>query len=469
VPLTVQHISALAEAPDVESALSVLVRLGLVVRSQSRYRLVDGIHDQLRRTEDLKPWVNRTITYFTAWAERYRRSPNTLLEESEALLRAQQDAIDAQRWGEALRVGRLLAPALVLGARWGAWAITLDCCLAAAKAMKDRSAEAWTLHEMGTRALCLGESGTARGLLSQALKLREAMEDGDEIAASRRNLSYVLAPIAVISRTREPERFGDVADLDSLPLRDRLPQTVHVQPATSVRAVLLLLLAFATLGGLAYWADPSEFLRAIQDRPGSPPVLQSGLGTATTDVETTPHPPRPIAPQPRVLRFTAFPDVVARGESLGLCYDVANGTRIRIDPDIGEVSAHQNDCVPVAPSETTTYALTAEGEDGQSVRQTVLVRVGLAGAVQRTNVPDRASILIFTPRPGSIATGAPTALCYAVTAASHARIEPGIGEVTPANTLTCLRVAPPRTTTYELVAYGRDGYRARQQLVIFVR
>jgi len=73
------------------------------------------------------------------------------------------------------------------------------------------------------------------------------------------------------------------------------------------------------------------------------------------------------------------------------------------------------------------------------------------------------------PRPGSIATGAPTALCYAVNGAAHARIEPGIGEVTPTNTLTCLRVAPSRTTTYELVAYGRDGYKAKQQLVIFVR
>ena len=470
VPIPVQHVSALAEVPDIDSALSVLVRRGLVVRGQSRYRLVDGVHDQLRRTEDLKPWINRAITYFTAWAERYRRSPNTLLEECEALLRAQQDAVDAQRWGETLRLGRLLAPAVVVAARWGAWAIALDCCLVAAKAMKDRSAEAWTLHEMGTRALCLGESGTARGLLGQALKLRETMEDGDAIAATRRNLSYVLAAIAVISRTREPERFGDVADLDSLPLRETVPPAVHVRRPTNVRAVLVMAVAFAIFGALAYWADPSEFFQAIQDGPGSPPVLQSGLATATTDVETTAAQPRRLtAEQPHVLRFTAFPDVIARGESLGLCYDVANGTRVRIDPDVGEVSGRQNDCVRTAPSETTTYVLTAESKDGQSVRQAVLVRVGLAGAVPRTSAADRATILIFTPRPGSIATGAPTALCYAVNGASHARIEPGIGEVTPANTLTCLRVAPRRTTTYELVAYGRDGYRAKQQLVIFVK
>jgi hypothetical protein len=60
-------------------------------------------------------------------------------------------------------------------------------------------------------------------------------------------------------------------------------------------------------------------------------------------------------------------------------------------------------------------------------------------------------------------------LCYAVSDAVEARVEPGIGDVLPTNTLTCLRVAPARTTTYQLTASGRDGYRVRQQLVIIVR
>jgi len=113
--------------------------------------------------------------------------------------------------------------------------------------------------------------------------------------------------------------------------------------------------------------------------------------------------------------------------------------------------------------------LTAQGENGQSVKQNVFVRVGSAGSAPGTTVADRATILIFSPRPGSIATGAPTALCYAVAGALRARIEPAVGDVSPASTLTCLRVAPPRSTTYELSAYGRDGYRVTQQLVIFVR
>ena len=137
--------------------------------------------------------MNRAITYFTAWAERHRRSPDILLEESEALLRVQQCAADARRWGEVLLLGRLLEGALVLGVRWGAWAIALEHCLAAAKATGDRSAEAWALHEIGSRALCVGDSGRARAVLGQAVKLRESLQDDAAAAASRRNLRLVVA------------------------------------------------------------------------------------------------------------------------------------------------------------------------------------------------------------------------------------------------------------------------------------
>ena len=98
VPLQPRHVSAIAEVTDIEPSLTALVRRGLVVGTQSRYHLADGVGDRLRRTEDLKPWTNRVITYFTAWAERHLRSQDMLLQESEALLRVQQSAADGRRW-----------------------------------------------------------------------------------------------------------------------------------------------------------------------------------------------------------------------------------------------------------------------------------------------------------------------------------------------------------------------------------
>ncbi len=467
--LPVQHIAGLAQVIDVEQSLAALVQRGLVVRSQSRHRLANGVSDHLRRTEDLKPWVNRAITYFTAWAERYRRSPNALLEESDTLLRVQYCAVETQRWGEVLRLGRLIEGALVAGARWGAWAITLDRCLTAAKAMKDRSAEAWALHEIGARALCLGDAGLARTALTRALKLRETLDDDDAIAASRRNLSFVQAPIAIASRRPVSAPVAaTVVDIDSLLLREEVPPAAFVPKRKSSSAPVFVVLLIAVLGGLGYWASRSGLSWAILDPAGSRPVLQSSLAVPATDIEIPPQPVR-AAVTPRVLRFTAFPDAITAGESLGLCYEVVNGAAVRIDPDIGEVDPRQRNCVRTAPSETTTYTLTARTAQGDSVRQTVLVRVGPVSSTPRAPATERASILIFSPRPGSISTGAPMSLCYAISGAVHARIEPGVGEINPASTMTCVRVAPPRTTTYELTAYGRDDYMVKRQVVIVAR
>ena len=391
VPLQVQHLSGIAELHDIEPSLMALVRRGLVLSTQSRHQLADGVGDQLRRTEDVKPWVNRAITYFTAWAERYRRNPDNLLEESEALLRVQQYATDARRWGEVLRIGQLLEGALIAGARWGAWGIVLEHCLAAAKAIGDQSAEAWAFHEMGTRAVCLGEPGVARSALSQALKLRETLNEDAGAAASRRNLSFVLAPVVDHSPSATALR-DDPLDLDALPLRDGIQPAVLIPKTKSALPVMVFLLAL--LSGLAYWGAP--------------------------------------------------------GASSWRSWHLA---------DIGSA--------PLEPA----------SEEQRAAARTTLSAASVAGARQRPRRcclrcrglgTDRANILIFTPRPGSIATGGSTKLCYAVSGAVQVQVEPGIGDVNATSRLTCLRVAPVRTTTYELTAHGRDGQPVRQQLVIVV-
>ena len=253
VPLKVQHVAGIAEVTDIESSLLSLVRKGLVVSSSSRHRLADGVSDRIRRTEDLKPWFNRAITYFTVWAERYRRSPGDLLEESDTLLRVQQYATDARRWGEVLQLGRVLEGTLVVGARWGAWGIVLDRCLAAARATGDRSAEAWALHEIGTRAVCLGEPGKARALLGQAVRQREALNDDAAAAASRRNLGFVLAPVADEPQERSIVPNDVVPDFDSFAFRNHDQSAIDLTSKTSVGTLTLAFVLFTALGWLGYW------------------------------------------------------------------------------------------------------------------------------------------------------------------------------------------------------------------------
>ncbi|RPI57451.1 MAG: hypothetical protein EHM55_01765 [Acidobacteria bacterium] len=411
VPLRALHVSGIAEVTDIEPSLRALVRRGLVVSSQSRHRLAYGVGDRLRRTEDLKPWANRAVTYFTAWAERYQRSQDILLQEAEALLCVQQYASDARRWGEVLHLGRLLEASLVVAARWGAWALTLERCLAAAKGIGDRSAEAWALHELGSRALCLGESGTARALLNQAVKLREMLNE--DAAASRGNLSFVLPPVSEYPREHATTTLDRVLDLDSLPLRDETPLTISTPRTRRASAVLPTALLFAILGDLAYWTHPAVLSFRWENSASVASFVQTSLQRAAARIAMMP-PRQRAAAEPRVL-----------------------------PPDDAVLSG----------SESATPA-----DD-----------LLLGAPAPQATLPDRASIRIFTPRPGSISTGGPTTLCYAVSEALHVRLEPDIGEVAPTRTLTCLRVAPARTTTYQLMAYGRDGHLVRQQLVIVVR
>jgi hypothetical protein len=82
---------------------------------------------------------------------------------------------------------------------------------------------------------------------------------------------------------------------------------------------------------------------------------------------------------------------------------------------------------------------------------------------------DTANILVFTARPGAVAAAERTELCYAVSSAFQVRIEPGVGEVVPSSTLSCRRVAPVRTTTFELTAYGLNGQHVSRQLVVVVK
>ncbi len=403
VPLPVPHVSGIADVPDIEPSVMMLVRRGLVLGTHSRYRLADGVSDQLRRTEDPKPSANRAITYFTAWAERNRRSPDTLVFESEALLRAQQCAIDFRRWGEAFRIGRLLEGALIVGARWGAWGIALEGCLAAARAAGNRSGEAWALHELGTRALCLGDSARARSLLGQALKLRDAMateEKAEKDAASitRQNLDFVLAPV---SHAPEPAaarfdeaRFSDTFDIESLPLRDVVHPPIRAGRRHGSLAGPLTVMLLAVACAVTY-----SFPAARQSFP-------SWSAAGSSSLPTVPQTPGGIAgPQPEA-----------------------------------------TSAVPPGPAPEAT-----------------------ASEAPAASESERPSILIFSPRPGSIAGREPTHLCYAVSGASEVRIEPGVGEVDPTSTLTCLRVSPGRTTTYELTASDRDGHQVSQQLVIIVR
>ena len=190
-PLHVDHLAALTGIANITPTLEALQSRNLVQAHSPRYSLTGTLGDDLRHQWDLNQWAERAMAHFTAWAEENRSPPDRLLAETDVILQVLGWGVNAGRWAEVLRLARAAEGALALGRRWGAWGQTLQWALQAARAQQDRAAEAWVLHQLGTRTLCLSRTEEARTFLSQALHIREAIDDRAGAAVTRHNLNLL--------------------------------------------------------------------------------------------------------------------------------------------------------------------------------------------------------------------------------------------------------------------------------------
>lgn len=76
-----------------------------------------------------------------------------------------------------------------------------------------------------------------------------------------------------------------------------------------------------------------------------------------------------------IQNFYAIPGVVRRGESVQLCYGVANAKTVRLEPQASPVWPSYSRCVDVTPSKTTTYTLTIADAAGNTKSQSLEVKV----------------------------------------------------------------------------------------------
>lgn len=73
--------------------------------------------------------------------------------------------------------------------------------------------------------------------------------------------------------------------------------------------------------------------------------------------------------------FYASAGVVKPGETIQLCYGVANAKTVTLQPQDNPVWPSPNRCVDVAPKKTTTYTLTITNAMGETKSQTLDVKV----------------------------------------------------------------------------------------------
>ncbi len=76
-----------------------------------------------------------------------------------------------------------------------------------------------------------------------------------------------------------------------------------------------------------------------------------------------------------IQNFYAIPGVIRRGETVQLCYGVANAKTVKLEPQSNPVWPSYSRCVDVTPSKTTTYTLTIADASGNTKSQSLEVQV----------------------------------------------------------------------------------------------
>jgi len=187
VAVPVEHLRSISQSDVVVKDLQELVSLGLVQAKGSRFQLAGEVSGTISRLWDLTSWEDRLIEFLIEWL--VKKPAQNLLDESlDMLVHSVRKAEEKNRWLDVIKLGRGFERLLVLRKRWQTWLDILNLILKAARALGDRKVEGWALHQIGTRAACLGFNESAREFLTQALNIRQAIGDKAGLAVTQNNL-----------------------------------------------------------------------------------------------------------------------------------------------------------------------------------------------------------------------------------------------------------------------------------------
>jgi len=192
VALGAERIADITQLSEVKPIIETLLRRNLVQSNGSGYSITSNLTKELQEQGDITPWMERTVNYFTNWVQQHQGTPKLLWEEADAILRVLEWTVGSGRWFDVLCLGRAVEGVLALSGQWDTWNLVLQWILQAARAIGDQAAEAFALHQLATRALCLNETVIAHDYLTQSLHLRESLSDQLGIEVTRHNLNFLL-------------------------------------------------------------------------------------------------------------------------------------------------------------------------------------------------------------------------------------------------------------------------------------
>jgi hypothetical protein len=210
-PLSPQTISSLTGIPSVVPILESLCLRKLVKDYGNRLQLSDALTKHLSQTMDLTGIYRQILDFFVAWVERYRDNPARVQREWDAIFATPELSRTGGSPSTIIRLGKALDHSLALSGQWTLWEETLQKVLVAAQIEEDPYNEAWALHQMGARAMCLGEEESAEYFLNRAFEIRSAIGDPFGAAVTQHNLELLLQQQEAAKGSMALVRIGTTA------------------------------------------------------------------------------------------------------------------------------------------------------------------------------------------------------------------------------------------------------------------
>lgn len=204
IALASQQIANLSELPQVQTLLESLLKRNLIEVEGDRYSLASSLVEELQEQSDLTHWMESSVNYFTNWLQQ-NGITESLMQESQTILRVVEWAVGVGRWSDVLTLGKAIEGYLASSCQWGTWNRLLHWLLGAARVTGNQVIEAYTLHQLGTRALCLNEIILAQDYLSQALHIRELLNDQEGIEVTRHISNFLPTRLYQNSKNLTPK------------------------------------------------------------------------------------------------------------------------------------------------------------------------------------------------------------------------------------------------------------------------
>ncbi len=196
------RVSAAATSASVDNEKTLSTAFKRDTEPVTRRGITEDTEDVAQHLDDGTTQVERAETLALQVLQK-SLSISALNNGCDSMLALLQRLDTKQRFDKELRLARALSKLLAVAERWLDLVRTLEHALAAAKASKDRAAEAWALHELGTLRLAVGQLRAADAALTDAHAIREALGDRRAAAATSRNLAVLCRSLRLKLQKRQ--------------------------------------------------------------------------------------------------------------------------------------------------------------------------------------------------------------------------------------------------------------------------